>query len=240
MHYGLTEAFVDTLRKWVKMNGYELTIETSRGRESYECYIELTINYRTFFERTRIGRYYLSTVQNLEGYIQNCVNDMIKRMDKRTEGENNMYHLSTDRKSFIDYVKNDVTNTQRLYNNMFGGSWYRNNAIEKVIFNDPTTIVYWHDHTKTVVIYQNDKSFDREKGLAMAISAKSFGAEKIIFRNPDTIICWNDGSETMVSTQNDEPYDSEKGFYVAIAKKHFGNKGSFNNVFKKYLPKNEE
>jgi hypothetical protein len=74
----------------------------------------------------------------------------------------------------------------------------------------------------------------------MAISAKSFGAEKIIFRNPDTIICWNDGSETMVSTQNDEPYDSEKGFYVAITKKHFGNKGSFNNVFKKYLPKNEE
>jgi type IV secretory pathway ATPase VirB11/archaellum biosynthesis ATPase len=123
---------------------------------------------------------------------------------------------------------------------MFGGLWYRNNAIEKVIFNDPTTIVYWHDDTKTVVIYQNDKPFDREKGLAMAISAKSFGIEKIIFRNPDTIICWNDGSETMVSTQNDEPYDSEKGFYIAIAKKHFGNNGGFNNVFKKYLPKEDD
>lgn len=47
-------------------------------------------------------------------------------------------------------------------------------AIQKVIFNDPATIVYWADGTKTVVKCQNE-NFDAEKGLAMAISKKFFG-----------------------------------------------------------------
>lgn len=46
--------------------------------------------------------------------------------------------------------------------------------IEKVIFNDPATIVFWKDGTKTVVKCENE-SFDAEKGLAMAISKKVLG-----------------------------------------------------------------
>lgn len=48
--------------------------------------------------------------------------------------------------------------------------------IEKVIFNNPATIVYWKDGTKTVVKAQ-DEVFDEEKGLAMAISKKALGNE---------------------------------------------------------------
>lgn len=44
--------------------------------------------------------------------------------------------------------------------------------ITKVIFNDPATIVFWGDGTKTVVKAQNE-SFDKEKGLAMAIAKKA-------------------------------------------------------------------
>ena len=47
--------------------------------------------------------------------------------------------------------------------------------IKKVIFNDPATIVYWNDGTKTVVKCQEGDVFDPEKGLAMAISKKYFG-----------------------------------------------------------------
>lgn len=47
-------------------------------------------------------------------------------------------------------------------------------AIEKVIFNDPATIVFWSDGTKTVV-QARDEAFDPEKGLAMAISKKALG-----------------------------------------------------------------
>lgn len=47
--------------------------------------------------------------------------------------------------------------------------------IYKVIFNDPATIVFWMDGTKTVVKTQDGEIFDPEKGLAMAISKKFFG-----------------------------------------------------------------
>lgn len=48
--------------------------------------------------------------------------------------------------------------------------------IKDVIFNDPATIVFWYDGSKTVVKAQNEK-FDPEKGLAMAISKKFLGNE---------------------------------------------------------------
>lgn len=44
--------------------------------------------------------------------------------------------------------------------------------IKKVIFNDPATIVFWADGTKTVV-QAHDEKFDKEKGLAMAIAKKA-------------------------------------------------------------------
>lgn len=46
--------------------------------------------------------------------------------------------------------------------------------IKDVIFNDPATIVFWSDGTKTVVKAENEP-FDREKGLAMAIAKKFLG-----------------------------------------------------------------
>ena len=48
-------------------------------------------------------------------------------------------------------------------------------GIEKVIFNDPATIVFWNDGSKTVVKTQNDETYDKEKGLSMAISKKMLG-----------------------------------------------------------------
>ena len=46
--------------------------------------------------------------------------------------------------------------------------------IKKVIFNEPATIVFWGDDTKTVV-RDSEGKFDPEKGLAMAISKKALG-----------------------------------------------------------------
>ena len=46
--------------------------------------------------------------------------------------------------------------------------------IEKVIFNDPATIVFWSDGSKTVVKCTNEE-FDKEKGLAMAICKRVLG-----------------------------------------------------------------
>lgn len=46
--------------------------------------------------------------------------------------------------------------------------------IKQVIFNNPATIVFWTDNTKTIVKAVNEK-FDPEKGLAMAIAKKCLG-----------------------------------------------------------------
>lgn len=46
--------------------------------------------------------------------------------------------------------------------------------IKDVIYNDPATIIFWEDGTKTVVKCKNEK-FDPEKGLAMAFSKKILG-----------------------------------------------------------------
>ena len=49
------------------------------------------------------------------------------------------------------------------------------NNIKDVIFNDPATIVFWTDGSKTVVKCEKGETFDPEKGLAMAISKKVLG-----------------------------------------------------------------
>lgn len=78
------------------------------------------------------------------------------------------------------YCINDIEETNALFNRIYGtfksGVGYSPLKIEKVIFNDPATIVFWSDGTKTVVkcdIY--DDIFDEEKGLAIAISKKFLG-----------------------------------------------------------------
>lgn len=48
--------------------------------------------------------------------------------------------------------------------------------IKNVIFNDPATIVFWSDGSKTVVKAHLD-DYDPEKGLAMAIAKKALGNE---------------------------------------------------------------
>jgi len=47
-------------------------------------------------------------------------------------------------------------------------------GIKRVIFHAPATIIYWVDGSKTIVKC-HDELFDREKGLAMAISKKALG-----------------------------------------------------------------
>lgn len=75
------------------------------------------------------------------------------------------------------YIENDVKATIDLYNR-----YYRKEngmilpKIEKVIFNDPATIIKWRDGSKTVVKAENEP-FDPEKGLAMAIAKKALGNE---------------------------------------------------------------
>lgn len=65
---------------------------------------------------------------------------------------------------------------QRIdYSKLYGAMFWQMPKIKDVKFNDPATIVFWADGTKTVVKCQEDDIFDPEKGLAMAITKKALG-----------------------------------------------------------------
>ena len=68
----------------------------------------------------------------------------------------------------VDYYK------KKTLNGIYGKSKSSNWGINRVIFNDPATIVIWNDGSKTVVKASNEP-FDPEKGLAMAIAKKALG-----------------------------------------------------------------
>lgn len=66
---------------------------------------------------------------------------------------------------------------RRLMMNSFYGCTRAEKTMEikNVIFNDPATIVFWADGSKTVVKCGDGDVFDPEKGLAMAISKRALG-----------------------------------------------------------------
>ena len=78
------------------------------------------------------------------------------------------------------YIDADIKATEELakryLNSIYGKKPRLVPRIKNVIFNDPATIVFWSDNTKTVVKAQNEP-FDPEKGLAMAICKRALGNE---------------------------------------------------------------
>ena len=48
--------------------------------------------------------------------------------------------------------------------------------IDRVVFNDPATIVFWEDGTKTVVKCAKDQTFERYAGFIAACAKKMFGS----------------------------------------------------------------
>ena len=47
--------------------------------------------------------------------------------------------------------------------------------VKKVVFNDPATVVYWIDGSKTVVKRSEDDRWDPEKGLLLCFMKRMFG-----------------------------------------------------------------
>lgn len=80
-------------------------------------------------------------------------------------------YIDTDIKVTEELAKETA---KRYLNSIYGKKPRLVPRIKNVIFNDPATIVFWSDNTKTVVKAQNEP-FDPEKGLAMAICKRALG-----------------------------------------------------------------
>lgn len=111
----------------------------------------------------------------IEGELMNNISAICDYFTTNNRG----VHSVNISKSSVDSLFNTYVHSTDL-NWLRGYSGYENALpeIQRVIFNDPATIVFWSDGTKTVVKKQKDdkkKKFDKEKGLAMAIAKKALG-----------------------------------------------------------------
>lgn len=85
-----------------------------------------------------------------------------------------------------------------------------NYGIKEVIFQNPATIVYWTDGTKTVVNCMDNAEIKK----------------KIV-----------DGKETIVrKPRKCDTYSKEVGLAMAISKKWAGNEGNYNKIFREFIP----
>ena len=103
-------------------------------------------------------------------------NEFVICSDGRVNGKMSSLKEIGDRLDAMSYGLLASTNSRPRFNyNECFGEYVRIPGIKKVIFNNPATVVYWVDGTKTVVKVGKNEVFDPEKGLAMAISKKSLG-----------------------------------------------------------------
>lgn len=83
----------------------------------------------------------------------------------------------------MKYCYNDIITTRQYGRSMMTNMQLKvdiPNMIDRVIFNDPATIIYWADGSKTVVKRSEDDEWDPEKGFCMAVIKKLYGRTSFI------------------------------------------------------------
>lgn len=104
------------------------------------------------------------------------------------------------------YSRKDVEVLEEMYSRIMCAGAYLP-KIKKVIFNDPATIVFWEDGTKTVVKAQT------------SVCGQIFA-----------------DNQPLIDLTKTDLFDPEKGLAMAIAKKALGNQGNYYEEFKNWLP----
>ena len=105
-------------------------------------------------------------------YIETTADTFLKFEDHITGTAKVSYRSLYDIRNDDEVPRNTYRN---ILNSTYGIGSSHIPEIKNVIFNDPATIVFWEDGTKTVVKCQDGDEFDPEKGLAMAIAKKAYG-----------------------------------------------------------------
>lgn len=93
----------------------------------------------------------------------------------------------------------------------------------------------WSDYTQCA---RSKKSPFREYVFTTEHNIRG-AIKNVKFNPPATIVFWTDNTKTVVKC-NGEDYNPEKGLAMCICKKVLGNKGNYYEVFKKWLPKEDD
>lgn len=117
-----------------------------------------------------------------QGFIKHVGVDYMRNWIYTVDVECQLVRMSEDRLRLVE-VRSREERMKKLEEMMselsdvtvLGPGLYPCSHITNVVFNNPATIVFWSDGSKTVVKAAEGEAFDEEKGLAMAISKKVLG-----------------------------------------------------------------
>lgn len=110
--------------------------------------------------------------RNIQNIIDRAYGNHIKRVtDDMLDAMRYCYMDTAITHDFSHYVEGLYPSGRRNPNRLIDLGL----RIERVIFNDPATIVFWSDGTKTVSKCHPDDYYDKHTGLAMAICKKILG-----------------------------------------------------------------
>lgn len=100
--------------------------------------------------------------------------EFMQTVYKELEQEINSSFLENELKE--DEIDNDL-NLIRMIEELEAEEQYDYLAYERIIFNDPATIVIWADGTRTVVKACKEDKFDKGVGLKTALLQRVFGKD---------------------------------------------------------------
>ena len=102
------------------------------------------------------------------------IDEFMQTVYKELEQEINNSFLENELAE--DEVDNDL-NLIRMIEELEAEEQYEYLAYERIIFNDPATIVIWADGTRTVVKACKEDKFDKGVGLKTALLQRVFGKD---------------------------------------------------------------
>ena len=102
------------------------------------------------------------------------IDEFMQTIYKELEQEINNSFLENELEE--DEIDNDL-NLIRMIEELEEEEQYDYLAYERIIFNDPATIVIWADGTRTVVKACKEDKFDKGVGLKTALLQRVFGKD---------------------------------------------------------------
>lgn len=102
------------------------------------------------------------------------IDEFMQTVYKELEQEINSSFLENELDE--DEIDNDL-NLIRMIEELEAEEQYDYLAYERIIFNDPATIVLWADGTRTVVKACKEDKFDKGVGLKTALLQRVFGKD---------------------------------------------------------------
>jgi len=121
------------------------------------------------------GKFKIADIADEFTYTRVLISGLLKPLSSTID------YLKTPDECCVKYCRNDITTMYELSNvrKVFSAV-----NIKNVIFNNPATIVFWTDGTKTVCVCSKEDTYDPEKGLALCVMKKTLYDNKgHIFNN---------------------------------------------------------